>query len=97
MSWLRPARWCGIASRNCDGISRAAELAIAPYGEGDSISAAVSTPELASSSIYLFGGTSRDSHVEIYKGALRLALREGDAKDIPVQRIQVNSGKGVPK
>ena len=64
---------------------------VVPYGQGEvTVHRADQQTTEATVIEHYFGGRSKESRVEIQAGTLRLALRERDEKDSPVEWMEVS-------
>jgi hypothetical protein len=79
------------ASKSSDGIARATKLAVVPYGEGELV-VQRSDRKAAEAAVteHYFGGNTKESHIEIHDGTLRLPLRERDENGSPLEWIELN-------
>lgn len=80
-----------IASRTNDGIAKADKLAVVPYSQGEVIIHRASQQATEASVIeHYFGGSSKESRIEIRDGKLRIPMRERDEKGPPVEWLEVS-------
>ena len=80
-----------VASKTEDGITRAARLAVVPYGEGE-VALRRATAEPASAEIreHAFDGKVNTFRVEVHDGWLRLPLRQRAPNGSPVEWLEVS-------
>jgi len=79
------------ASKTSDGIARTSKLAVVPYGEGELvIQRSDRQATEAAVTEHYFGGSTKESRIEVRQGTLRLPLRERDENGSPVEWIEVN-------
>jgi hypothetical protein len=79
-----------VVSRTIDGLDKTTKLAVVPYGEGEVVIQRSSrqASEAAVTEHY-FGGSSKESRIEIREGTLRLPLRERDENGTPLEWIDL--------
>jgi hypothetical protein len=78
-------------SKTSDGIATSTKLAVVPYGDGELvIQRSDRQASEATVTEHYFGGSSKESRIEIREGKLRLPLRERDENGSPVEWIELN-------
>jgi hypothetical protein len=78
-----------VASRTNDDISRAARLAIAPYGDGD-ISIQRAQGKSADVMVHHFGGAVDRSRASIEQGWLHISAKSKNGDNRPIEWIEVH-------